>query len=1294
MSGLGVAPDESIGDGIRKRTGTGDMPNYAGYEQPTMTPTATTTTAPDPVDRAARDRIASELDETLFVEAGAGSGKTTMLVARIVALLAGGRAEMGGLAAITFTEAAAAELRERVRQALQEAAQDPADDADSGGLESGQAQAADSGGADSGKAARTDEERALCRRALREMDAAAIQTLHSFAMALLRERALEAGLPPTFEVSTEIEADIQFDDAWRQWLDGALDSDILGPVILRALGLGLRLDDLRKVAASLHQNYDLAICPFTDIALDWPGGAADNGASDNTSTPGAGAAADTRLGDSAIPGNAAADDGGAAQFAVAPDAGVIRRLAGAGAEIDRLLPLSRLGDADPLYAHANGLMSTLFQQLRSLEETGEDTGNAAGEDYAAGDDSNTGAGNAANAAVNLLARSGRLSAGRRGRQADWADDPATRVNGCKLLKELLSDLEEERLAELARLRQAALLPLLESLRRFVIQLAEERKAEGRAEFHDLLVWARDLLRESASARRHFRQRFTHLLIDEFQDTDPIQAEIAFYLSGPPDSDTADGGVADTGAGGGVADGVAAAVATEWRRMAPIPGKLFVVGDPKQSIYRFRRADIAALQEVRQLLGAAAQVSLSQNFRSQESIIGWVNQVFAAWMAGGGTDETAGAPALQAAYENLAAFWEPPPAQPPLGVHRMGGPVAGGADAARREEAQAIASLVRDMAGPAGGGAGGWQVRRELKGPLFEAQYQDICLLLPARTTLPYLEQTLESAAVPYRIESQSLVLNTQDVRELLNCLRAIDSPADQVALIAALRSSAFGCSDIELLQFYDDGGRFDYFSPGQGGGPVAEGLAVLREFHERRAWDDPAELIERFIRERRMVEAAFGRPRPRERWRRLRFVAEQCRAFAQANSGGHSLRRFLDWMERQAAEGFRTIETPAPETDEDCVRIMTVHAAKGLEFPIVILAGLGGARPYRANPALFDRGGGPMQVRIGSDGAGGGGRFETPHFAEAAEREQQAEEAERVRLAYVAATRARDHLVVSLFRPEKRSEKSPAAILESLSESAPHLWREVDEYRLAHPRPSAPPPPAIAAAPDDFALRRAQWQTERAAVIAQAQRPQAQAVTAVTRLEKDEPESGEAFYYRRGRGGAPLGRAVHTVLQTVDLDTGDGLRATSQAQAAAEEIPAQADEVAALAQAALESAIVRRAADGRRDGQAAYYREVFISAPLPNGTLMEGFIDLLLDEPEGLTIIDYKTDSVETPEDVEQAAQRHATQMGLYAWAAGQVTGKPVRQAVLLFLRPSREHIFDDIPALTEQALAAVEGRD
>ena len=154
----------------------------------------------------------------------------------------------------------------------------------------------------------------------------------------------------------------------------------------------------------------------------------------------------------------------------------------------------------------------------------------------------------------------------------------------------------------------------------------------------------------------------------------------------------------------------------------------------------------------------------------------------------------------------------------------------------------------------------WQVRKDASGTLGDAEFRDICLLLPTRTGLDILEQALEETNVPYRIESQSMVVATEDVRELLNCLRAIASPADQVAVVAALRSSAFACSDVELLEFVDGGGRFDYFQPGAAAGPVAESLEELRKFHNQRVWTPPDQLIEQFIRDRRMVELSFGRP--------------------------------------------------------------------------------------------------------------------------------------------------------------------------------------------------------------------------------------------------------------------------------------------------------------------------------------------------------------------------------------------------------------------------------------------------
>ena len=139
---------------------------------------------------------------------------------------------MAGLAAITFTEAAAAELRDRVRRDLEYVAEDDK--------------------------RRRGFKRYRCGRAVLEMDAASIQTLHSFAQSLLRELPLEAGLPPGFELLDPIESDLRFQQAWDQWLDESLESTELGPKLARALHLGLNLDQLRGVASELNGNYDLS----------------------------------------------------------------------------------------------------------------------------------------------------------------------------------------------------------------------------------------------------------------------------------------------------------------------------------------------------------------------------------------------------------------------------------------------------------------------------------------------------------------------------------------------------------------------------------------------------------------------------------------------------------------------------------------------------------------------------------------------------------------------------------------------------------------------------------------------------------------------------------------------------------------------------------------------------------------------------------------------------------------------------------------------------------------------------
>ena len=386
-----------------------------------------------PADQQHRDRIQQSLDENLFVEAGAGTGKTTALVGRIVTLIASGTAEMSGLAAITFTEAAAAELRNRVRRDLELAAEDDS---------------------------RDEGSRNRCGRAVSEMDAASIQTLHSFAQSLLRELPLEAGLPPGFEMLDPIEADLRFQQAWDQWLDESLESAELGPKLARALHLGLNLDQLRRVASALNGDYDLV--------------------------------ADSSIAE-----------------APEPTLTIGNRLADAVTEIERLRQFSRIGIGDGLFEHAAEVVA-LAQRLPA----------AGGGDRAY-----------ERALVRLLGWK-RLST-RSGSQTNWDKDDVAGVNACKLLKDMLLELEGLRAEEIGALRTAAFTPALEAIRKFVVNQSARRKEEGHAGFHDLLVWARDMLRDNPDARRRFQRRFHHLLVDEFQDTDPVQAEIAFFLAGDP-----------------------------------------------------------------------------------------------------------------------------------------------------------------------------------------------------------------------------------------------------------------------------------------------------------------------------------------------------------------------------------------------------------------------------------------------------------------------------------------------------------------------------------------------------------------------------------------------------------------------------------------------------------------------------------------------------------------------------------------------------------------------------------------
>ena len=601
---------------------------------------------------------------------------------------------------------------------------------------------------------------------------------------------------------------------------------------------------------------------------------------------------------------------------------------------------------------------------------------------------------------------------------------------------------------------------------------------------------------------------------------------------------------------------------------------------------------------------------------------------------------------------------------------------------REQEATDIAALIRQAV------ADQWPVLdeeatgRNGEETYIPAGYSDICILMPRRTALRSLERALEAADIPYRLESASLVFETQEIRDLLNCLRAIDNPADRVATVAALRSPAFGCSDVELLLHNAGRGSFDYLaeSSEQPAGPVADSLSVLRRYHHERHSSSSGALIDRFIRERMLMEVAIDHPRTREQWRRYRFMVERAWQFEAA--GGRSLRDYVQWVDDQINERARVTEAAVPETDEDAVRVMTVHAAKGLEFPVVILTGINSDYSGRPDKVLFDRRRGRMEVRMGNRDTG----FETPGFSELADSEKQMSDAEDVRLMYVATTRARDHLVLSLRRTTSRGGPNSAAakmaeFTECKSEKRKsELWTDISPR---HDLPVGPPEaeepedgPEVADLFEHSVAALETWRSERKALLDEMGRPSSIAATSLGRSDnadpEEKPEQESSEPWKRGRAGTSVGRAVHAVLQSIDLATGEGIADRARAQAAAEGVPGREVEIERLCRIAVESESVRRAVASKR-----FWREVPVAVGTGNGSL-HGFIDLLFEEEEGLVVVDYKTDSIAV-EETREAVQRYRLQGGAYAHALQELTGRPVTEVVFLYLQPNREQKLPDL---------------
>ena len=1069
-----------------------------------------------PPDQPARVLVAEALGTNLFVSAGAGSGKTTALIARVVNLVLDG-VPITEIAAVTFTEKAAAELRHRLRLAL----------------------AAPPPGASPAQAA-------LAAAALADLDHAPIGTLHAFARRLLAEFPIESRLPPRFEVLDEVQSAIAFEERYADFVEALLDD----PAQVRLVDLcehdRFRLDrGARRMAQDFQDNWDLV---EERVALTLP-------------TP-----ADLELDDLVERCRSVA-------ATPVPPADRQAELVARVAELGR-----RLADEPAL-----GEVFEVLAELRKIKPKG--WGNKA-QWKAAG---------LGEAALDAL----------RAAERELADAAAQRV----------VDLDAER-----RLTLGALLA------GFTLDAVGERRAAGRLEFHDLLVLARQLLADHPHVRGALHQRYTRILLDEFQDTDPIQLELALRITAEPEDQDAD-----------------------WARLRPLPGRLCVVGDAKQSIYRFRRADIAQFLGARDQIGATA-ATLSANFRSTPAVIDWVNHTMSRLIEF--------EPDVQPAYEPLTASRTA--AAHTGSVHVLGldphddSPTA---DDLRAREAADVADIVVRAV------VDGWPVaRRRADGSteLVPCGLGDIAVLLPARTSLPALQVALAARDIPYRAENSSLVYAAPEIRSLLLALRGADDPTDELAIVSALRTPLYGCSDRDLFDWRVTHGlrwRWEQEVPtALADHPVAEGLASIGRLAARIPWSTPSELLAGLVDERAVLELALATRHGRDVWRRVRYVVDQARAWSEA--GGHGVRRYLTWTRlagrrrslrrrdraardrprrRPGDDGARGEGPGVPDHD----RVRSHHAADELAGRARRVAGgyvdageqrRRGVRDVQARRRADERQrAAPAAVRRHHSGDGPPRRLPPPqgrrhrrHVGAVAGRRRRRRRAPDPRRRQRPACRRRPLRRPSCRGPTRRRGRRAARRL---------------SLRRHGRRCSAPPRSPAARVPTRPPTRRC----------------------ARTPVDLD------LAPWQRGRYGTAVGRAVHAVLQHVDLAAGRDLAVLAASQAAAEGVLGLESTIEALARSALGAPIVRGAVGHE------HWRELFVATAFGEH-VVEGYIDLLVRHPgRGLVVVDYKTDQIDPTGDGAVRLARYGRQLAAYGIALESLLGEPVAAGVIVLCRTAGE---------------------
>ncbi len=825
-------------------------------------------------------------------------------------------------------------------------------------------------------------------------------------------------------------------------------------------------------------------------------------------------------------------------------------------------------------------------------------------------------------------------------QYKWADTPLGKADAKALGKAFERFAEAgSRADELLRSWWAYRYPVaMRVARRAARAFARQRKDRGEINFQDLLVLTAALLRDEPGARRDLGKRYRRVLVDEFQDTDPLQAEILLLLTSDPE--------------GGA----------DWREVVPRPGALFVVGDPKQSIYRFRRADIALYEFVKNRFEAFGDVLLlAANFRSLDAIEALVKGVFDREDRFARDDSD-----RQAAFAPLLV-------QPWVRGDGEGGPgllavyeVVGRTQAeAAHDDAERIATEIarRVAAGERGPG--------------------DFMVLTRTRKHLGVYARALEDRNLPVEVSGAGVGFE-DELGALLLLFRCLADPAHEVRVLGVLSGPLFGITLDRLVEFRDGGGSFCANRPADGDGEVAEALNVLHGWWKR-ARREPADLTaERLVAETGLFPLAAAGKLGQLRAGALVYLLNAVRG--RALEGDTSIAGAVDALE--TALEWEDAEAPLVPERPNCVRIMNLHRAKGLEAKVVFLAAPFPEPQWAPDKRVardeegMARGTMPIVVKRGwsREVIAQPPTWETDQEIEAA-----FEKAEKVRLLYVAATRARDELWVARWVGRRGGKVSAWEPIESWVIAQAGQGEEAGTPGIAGvaalPREDPPAPDVL-----DPGTDLAGPMAAVAEAAGRTREPTYRLDTVTARAKGEAGASGASVHadafpappLRPATGGFEWGSVVHAVLAAA----GEGAHGDALTQLARDLLveferpvdsagaPTELEALIALVESVRGSAIWSRAMGaGERHTEVPF--AVNVGAGPGRGEVIEGVIDLVFREGDRWVVADYKTDGGDDPGFKDRIGQYRA-QVDLYAECWEQLTGEEVAERVLLFTSQGR----------------------